>query len=251
MLGWLLLTSACGTKKDVAAEAAGAAAATVAPAYPVLTPTPTTAQLHTDYPTVLEGQANVEIRPKLDGFIDQVFVDEGARVRKGQPLFRLNNDEADQQVRAAEAALLSARADVAAAQLDVEKTRPLVEQQILSDLQLKAYQATLQARQGALAQARATLLNARKTQSYAHIISPVDGVIGSLPYKQGSLVKAYGLELLAFAPVMSLPGRVAHVVAHSVFARLSIGSLLGKAFRPGDSYKTFDEEAEALHWLLH
>ena len=73
LLGCLLLTSACGTKKDATAEAAAAPPEAV-PEYAVLKLAPTTAELHSDYPTVLEGQSNVEIRPKLDGFIDQVLL---------------------------------------------------------------------------------------------------------------------------------------------------------------------------------
>jgi membrane fusion protein (multidrug efflux system) len=195
LLGCLLAVSACGGKQEAAADAAGAGLEAVQE-YPVLRLAPATAHLHSEYPTVLQGQANVEIRPKTDGFIDQVLVDEGARVRKGQLLFRLNSDEADQQVHSAESAILSAQADVTAAQLDVDKTRPLVEQQILSSFQLKAFQATLQAKKAALAQARAALLSARKNQSYTHITSPVDGVIGNLPYKQGSLVNSSQTEPL-------------------------------------------------------
>ncbi|MBJ6142787.1 biotin/lipoyl-binding protein [Hymenobacter sp. BT559] len=74
-----------------------------------MTVQPRTAEMHTDYPTVLQGQADVEIRPKEEGFIDQVLVDEGAHVRKGQLLFRLNSGEADQQVRAVQSAVLSAQ----------------------------------------------------------------------------------------------------------------------------------------------
>lgn len=192
---WLCLlcaASACGSKKPDAA----AGQAPAAKEYPVLTLTPRTAHLHTDYPTILQGQANVEIRPKVDGFIDEVLVDEGARVRKGQLLFRLNSDEADQQVRSAQSAVLSAQADVTTAQLDVTKTEPLVEQKILSRFNLQAYRAVLQAKQAALAQTRASLLGAQKTQSYARITSPADGVIGRLPYKLGSLVNGSQTEPL-------------------------------------------------------
>ena len=164
--------------------------------YEVLTIQPRTAELHTDYPTVLQGQADVEIRPKVEGFIDQVLVDEGAHVHKGQLLFRLNSDEADQQVRAAQSAVLSAQADVTTAQLDVAKTEPLVADKILSAYTLNAYRAALQAKKALVAQARATLTGAQKTQSYSRITSPVEGVIGTLPYKLGSLVSATSTQPL-------------------------------------------------------
>lgn len=185
--------SACSDPKEAAAGAAagpGGPPANVVKDYPVLTLVARAAELHVDYPTVLQGQSNVEIRPKVDGFIDQVLVDEGARVRKGQLLFRLNSDEADQQVRAAQAAILSAQAEVTSAQLDVTKTIPLVDQKILSHYQLNAFQAVLQSKRAALAQAQAALTGYQKTLSYTRITSPADGVIGTLPYKLGSLVNS-------------------------------------------------------------
>ena len=196
LLSLLVGASSCSSKQETAGSGPAGAQPPQVKDYPVLTLVPQTAVLSTDYPTVLEGQANVEIRPKVEGFIDQIMVDEGASVRKGQLLFRLNSDEADQQVSSAQAAILSAQADVNAARMDVKKTQPLVEQEILSQYQLDAYRFTLQSRQAALAQAQATLLNARKTQSYSRITSPVDGVIGTLPYKLGSLVNSAATEPL-------------------------------------------------------
>ena len=204
LLCLMVAASGCSSKSDQGAAGGGPPGAGPGgpggPAqvldYGVLTLQPRTAELHTDYPTVLQGQADVEIRPKVEGFIDQVLVDEGARVRKGQLLFRLNSDEADQQVRAAQSAVLSAQADVASAQLDVSKTEPLVAEKILSAYNLNAYRATLQAKKALLAQSRATLVGTQKTQSYTRITSPVDGVIGTLPYKLGSLVSATSTQPL-------------------------------------------------------
>ncbi|MGI4763130.1 MAG: efflux RND transporter periplasmic adaptor subunit [Janthinobacterium lividum] len=206
LLCLLVAASACNSKSDQAAAgggppgAGGPGGGPGGPAqvldYGVLTIQPRTAELHSDYPTVLQGQADVEIRPKVEGFIDQVLVDEGAHVRKGQLLFRLNSDEADQQVRAAQSAVLSAQADVTTAQLDVSKTEPLVADKILSAYTLNAYRATLQAKKALLAQSRASLIGTQKTQSYTRITSPVDGVIGTLPYKLGSLVNATSTQPL-------------------------------------------------------
>lgn len=188
LLFLLLTATACGSEKPAAGAAGPGGGPPTIKDYPVLTLVARPAVLHTDYPTVLQGRADVEIRPKVDSFVDQILVDEGAHVRRGQLLFRLNSDEADQAVRSARAAIIIAQADVNAAGKDVEKTRPLVAQKILSSYQLDAFRFTLQSRQGTLAQARADLLSAQKTQSYARILSPADGIIGTLPYKLGSLV---------------------------------------------------------------
>lgn len=79
-----------------------------------------------------------------------MLVDEVALVRKRQLLFRPNSDEADQQVRLAQEPIFTAQANRSAAQMNVDKTRPLVQQEILSRYQLDAYHFTLQARRAAL-----------------------------------------------------------------------------------------------------
>lgn len=158
--------------------------------YPVVALTAQSTSLETDYPATLEGIQNVDIRPKVDGFIEKIFVDEGATVKKGQPLFNINAPQYEQQVRTAAAAISSAEADVNAAQLQVNKTKPLVEKDIISKYDLDAAILTLQSRKAALAQARAELVNAKVNLGYTHITSPADGVIGSIPFKTGSLVSS-------------------------------------------------------------
>ncbi|MDR6783489.1 membrane fusion protein (multidrug efflux system) [Pedobacter africanus] len=164
--------------------------------YPVFAVAPQSTDLETDYPATLEGIQNVDIRPKVDGFIEKIYVDEGATVKKGQLLFSINAPQYEQQVRTASAAISSAEADVNAAQLQVNKTKPLVEKDIISKYDLDAAQLTLQSRKAALAQARAELVNAKVNLGYTRITSPVDGVIGSIPFKTGSLVSGTSAQPL-------------------------------------------------------
>lgn len=158
--------------------------------YPVVSLSPISTSLETDYPAKLEGIQNVDIRPKVDGFVERIYVDEGATVKKGQLLFTINAPQYEQQVRTANATISSAQADVNTAQLQVNKTRPLVEKDIISRYDLDAALLTLQSRKAALAQARAELANAKINLGYTKITSPVNGVIGSIPYKTGSLVSS-------------------------------------------------------------
>lgn len=153
--------------------------------FPV-SPRPTT--LFFEFPATIQGQQNVEIRPKIDGYVDMIYIDEGATVKKGQPLFRISAPQYEQEVRTAQADILIAEADVNAAGMQVSKVRPLVEKHIISKYELESAQYALQSRQAALAQAHARLANARTNLGYAAIESPVNGVIGSIPYKIGSLV---------------------------------------------------------------
>src|SRR6516164_3006236 len=61
------------------------------------------AVINQDYPATIQGIRNVEIRPKIDGYIEAIYVDEGAAVKKGQLLFRINAPQYEQNVRTAEA----------------------------------------------------------------------------------------------------------------------------------------------------
>ncbi len=149
-----------------------------------------TATMEYQFPATIQGEQNVEIRPKVDGFIQKIFVDEGAVVRKGQPLFQLNNPQYEEAVRSAGAAVKIAEADVMTANMNVEKVRPLVDKEIISKYELQSNQYTLQSKQASLASAQADLVNARVNVGYTYITSPSDGIVGAIPYKQGSLVSS-------------------------------------------------------------
>ncbi|MGN7987630.1 efflux RND transporter periplasmic adaptor subunit [Pedobacter jeongneungensis] len=189
-----MLLASCGNND--AAKKAAAAAAAGPQAYPVFTVNTQNTTLDSDYPATIEGIQNIDIRPKVDGFIEKIFVDEGAVVKKGQLLFTINAPQYEQQVRTARAAISSAEADVNAAQLTVNKTRPLVEKDIISKYDLDAAQLTLQSRKAALAQAKAELVNAQVNLGYTSVKSPVDGVVGSIPFRNGSLVSSTSTQPL-------------------------------------------------------
>lgn len=156
--------------------------------YPILTIEPRATTLNSNYPATIEGQQNIEIRPKIEGFIEQIYVDEGATVKQGQPLFRISAPQYEQEQRSAEAAVKIAEAAVNTAQMEVNKVKPLVEKNIISRYQLESAEFTLESQQAQLAQARANLTNASTNVGYTLITSPANGVVGTLPYKIGSLV---------------------------------------------------------------
>ncbi|MDP4185661.1 MAG: efflux RND transporter periplasmic adaptor subunit [Bacteroidota bacterium] len=156
--------------------------------YEVETVSPQLATIKTEYPTVIQGQQNVEIRPRVEGYIVGMYVDEGAIVKKGQVLFQLDASTYQQEVRSALADIKVAQADVNTAKMQVNKVRPLVEKDIISHYELESTEYTLQSKQAVLAQAMAKLHNAKTNLSYTRITSPANGVIGMIPYKLGSLV---------------------------------------------------------------
>ncbi|WP_295128567.1 efflux RND transporter periplasmic adaptor subunit [uncultured Chitinophaga sp.] len=190
LIGGMLLTS-CGGEKKTGMPGAGAVKD-----YKVETITLEHASLHTDFPANIQGQQVVEIRPKIDGFVEKIYVDEGATVKKGQLLFRISNPQYEQEVRTAEAGIKTAQAEVSSAELQVNKVKPLVEKGIISKFEQEAAEYALQAKRAALAQANATLANARTNVGYTAISSPVNGIIGNLPNKVGALVSSNSAQPL-------------------------------------------------------
>ncbi|MHC8948835.1 efflux RND transporter periplasmic adaptor subunit [Sphingobacterium hungaricum] len=164
--------------------------------YDVIVLTPQTASIFVDYPATIEGQQVVEIRPMVDGYLQNIYVKEGASVKKGQLLFKIRNPQYDQEVITSQAAIQSALANVNAAKMEVEKVRPLVSKDIVSKYQLDAAQYNLQAQEAALEEARAAYANAKTNQGYTTIVSPQEGVIGTIPYKVGALVSSTSANAL-------------------------------------------------------
>jgi len=178
----LFMSSSCGNKQEK--EQAPPQA------YPTMTVSEQNAELLSVYPATIKGKEDIEIRPRIDGFIDAIHVDEGSVVRKGQQLFKINSPTAEQALTTAEADIKSAKAQVNTARINVDRIRPLAEKGIVSNVQLLTAEDSHQTALAALAQAEAALKNAQATVSWTNVSSPVDGVIGSVPYRLGSLVNS-------------------------------------------------------------
>jgi len=170
------LLASCGKKQEQAAPPQGPAP------FPVQTVSRQDAVVNEEYTANLEGQQNVEIRPKVNGFIQKIYVDEGQEVKKGQLLFKLETQTLNQDAAAAKAA-------VNAAQVEVDRLKPLVDRKIISNVQLETAKA-------GLAQAKAAYGSVAANISYGTITSPVNGVVGSLPFKEGALVSSTMTEPL-------------------------------------------------------
>mgnify|MGYP002347452045 CR=1 FL=1 len=158
--------------------------------YKVIDLEKTNTTLLAEYPASLEGIMDIDIRPKIDGYIDQILVDEGQEVKKGQLLFRISNPQFSQDMQSLAASVAAAEAAVATAELQVTKTRPLVDQGIISAFELKNVELALQARKADLQRAKAQYSNAVTNVGYTSIKSPVDGVVGTIPYRIGSYVNS-------------------------------------------------------------
>lgn len=144
--------------------------------------------LTSSYPAAIRGRQDVEIRPNVSGFITKLCVDEGANVRKGQTLFIIDPVQYEEAVNVARAAVSVAEAGVATAQLTADNKRELARKNIISSYDYQMAENALASQKAALAQAEAQLVNAEKNLSYTSVVSPVDGVMGSIPFRVGALV---------------------------------------------------------------
>lgn len=129
---------------------------------------------YTSYPASIEGVVNSAVRAKVSGYVTGVAVDEGEKVRKGQTLFTLETQALSQDAGAA-------KANVNAAQVEVNKLKPLVDKGIISPVQLETAEARL-------AQAKANFNSVTASIGYATIKSPIDGYVGAINFRQGALV---------------------------------------------------------------
>ena len=154
----------------------------------VMTVEPTSQELNSAYPATIKGQQDIEIRARVSGYITKLCVDEGAVVHKGQPLFLIDAVPYQKAVQAAEAAVEVAKANVATTQLTVDSKTELHAQNIISDYDLQTAKNSLASAKAALAQAEAQLASDRNDLSYTTITSPSDGVVGTIPFRVGSLV---------------------------------------------------------------
>ena len=147
-----------------------------------------TANLEKEYPATIKGEKDTEIRPQVSGFITKVCVDEGDRVHAGQILFVLDQVQLQAAVRSAEAAVESAKSVVATQELTTKNKKQLFDKNIISDYEYQTAVLSLESAKAGLNQAEENLVNARKNLSYANVTSPIDGVVGNIPLREGSLV---------------------------------------------------------------
>lgn len=143
---------------------------------------------HNSYPTNLQGKVTSSVRAKISGYIQELYVDEGSIVKKGQPLFRLETNILNENADAAKAAIQTAEAQVNVAQVNYDKLVPLVEKGIISKIQLETAAATLASAKSQLASAKAQYKSIVANIDYAIVKSPIDGIVGAIPYRIGTLV---------------------------------------------------------------
>lgn len=180
----MVLTS-CGKKDDAAAQMAMMMQQT--PEIAVLTLQPGTSDLSHNYAATIKGRTDIDVRPLVSGFITQVHVDEGQAVKKGQPLFTLDQVQYQAAVEQAEAQLASARTAVETARLTAANKQRLFDKNIISEYENQLAKNSLAQAEAQLRTAEAAVVNARKNLSYTVVTAPSDGFVGQIPNREGSL----------------------------------------------------------------
>ena len=156
--------------------------------YPVTTVGTSSADMQTTYPASIKGVQDVQISPKVTGFITQINVKEGQTVGAGQVLFVIDNVTYQATVRQAQAGLNTAQASLNTAKLNYENSKKLHENGVIGDFELQSATNQYEQTKAAVSQAEASLASAKEMLGFCYVKSPAAGVVGTLPYKVGALV---------------------------------------------------------------
>lgn len=145
--------------------------------------------IYNEYVADIQAVKNVEVRSRLSGFLEKIYVDEGSQVKAGQVLFKINDEEYKADLSKAEAVLNNAIADAKTVELEQQRTRTLVKNNIVSKTDLELAVAKLKAAQSRVAEARSVLQFAKSRLGYTLVRAPFNGRIDRIPLKAGSLLE--------------------------------------------------------------
>ncbi len=157
--------------------------------YPVTSPAIIDTTLYTDYVAEINAVQNVEIRARVKGYLDKIYIDEGKYVKQGQLLFTISNPVLNEDVSKAKAVLKSALAEVKAAELDLKNVRQLVEKNVVSNTELELAKNRLEISKAKAEEAQSNETHSQIHLSYTQIRAPFNGIVNKIPNKTGSLIE--------------------------------------------------------------
>ena len=161
---------------------------TSSPQIPVITIKQSNTVLDNSIVAKIQAIKNVEIRSRIKGFLENILVDEGKEVRKGQPLFKLSSPEYTADYTKAGAMLKRAIAEEKASNLEVERVELLVTKNVVTTTELVLAESKAEVARATVAEAQASYKNAEAFLGYTTIVAPYDGIINRIPLKIGSLI---------------------------------------------------------------
>ena len=154
-------------------------------------------EIYGEYVGKVRAKNFVEVRARVEGYLEEMLFEEGKRVQKNQPLFRINSDQYRARVDKARAQLKKDEAQEAKSRRDVERLQPLYEQNAASQLDLDNAIAAYESAKANVAMSRADLAQAELELSYTTLRSPIDGYISERYADIGTLVGPGSKSLLA------------------------------------------------------
>jgi len=155
---------------------------------PVVTLTARDTILETPYVADIQAIRNVEIRARVKGFLEKIYVDEGKSVTKGQLLFKISDEEYRVMLSKAKAALSNAIAAARATEVEAERIKLLVDKKVISKSELEVALARLSADKATIEEAKSSVQSAENHLAYTNIRAPFDGIVDRIPLKAGSLI---------------------------------------------------------------
>lgn len=180
-----LLVTGCSSGK---AESENETAATDTLQLPVMTLASQDTILKKAYVADIQAHKNIEVRARVKGFLEKIYVDEGKPVKKGQPLFKINDQEFKVNLTKAKAALSNAVAAARATALELDRVKMLVDKKVISKSELEVAQSKLNADKANIEEAQALVQSAQDQLNYTYINAPFNGIIDRIPLKSGSLI---------------------------------------------------------------
>ncbi|MFZ6023605.1 MAG: efflux RND transporter periplasmic adaptor subunit [Bacteroidota bacterium] len=142
-----------------------------------------------EYVAEIQSVQNVEIRARVQGFIEKIYVDEGKAVSAGQVLFTLSRREFKEDLLKANAQLKSAVAELKSAEVEIKNSQLLADNNIIGKSELEMLKAKKEAIQARIEEAKSNISVANLNLSYTEVRAPFSGVLNRIPNKTGSLVE--------------------------------------------------------------
>lgn len=154
-------------------------------------------EIYGEFPGKIRAQQFVEVRARVEGYLEKMMFEEGTRVEKDQVLFIIDPKQYKAQVDRAEALVTKNKAIALKAERDLARIRPLFEQKAASQLDLDNAIAAYESAKADVHVSEANLTEARLALSYTTVRSPISGYITERHVDIGTLVGPGSQSLLA------------------------------------------------------
>ncbi len=154
-------------------------------------------EIYGEYVGRIRAQQFVEVRARVEGFLEQMLFEEGTQVKRNQVLFIINQAQYQAKVDKARAQLKKDEATARKAERDLNRIRPLYEQRAASQLDLDNATAAYETAIASVGMSKADLDQAEQELSYTVVRSPIAGQISERHVDLGTLVGTSGKSLLA------------------------------------------------------